>query len=267
MTEAEYAQQLSAQGYSVHFSDGVWWVTVVPGFCRPVWRISCLPRNKSTPRLSKSFLGYGYSTSDEESNASPYRVMLQRKEQGTEFDIEQFSKNRRRDIRRGLRHLDVYVLEDVSQYLLDMTEIVISARIRTGAGRSVEYYQNHGEKWRSSIQNIGKQKDNYFVGAFFEQKLIAYFCGFKVNDTFSIAAAKSHSDYLNHNPNDALIYKTLDLAYTRLKCDTVIYGDYSPEDLQLNDYKTRYGFQCHEVPQYEHHRLGMRFLKRLRKQR
>ncbi len=264
MIEAEYAQQLLEQGYSVHFHDDVWWVTVVPGFCRPVWRSRCFPVNGARPKFSKSFLGFSHSTDPEYANSRPYQVIQRDIASNEKFSIDSLSSNRRSKVRRGLKRVDVQLTNDIAASLPQMMDVVIDARQRTGAGKPAEFYSKHGQRWQNSIENVAKQKDNFFILALLDNRVVAYFHCIVVEQTMSITAAKSHSDFLSEYPNDALVFTAMDYAYNHWNCQSIIYGDFSPDDSQLNQFKFGYGFQCHEIAQYEFLRPGVRFLKKLR---
>ncbi len=266
MTESEYAAQLVSLGGKVHFHDGVWWLRVKRGFCRPVWRNRCFAPKAVKPNFIEAFLGYAHGTDVLQDSGVSYKVMRRDLGDDNSFDISSLSSNRRSKIRRGLKRIDVRLVDDIQPMLPRMMEVVVDARNRTGSGLSVQYYERHGASWQKTIQKLAGMKDNYFLVALKEGVVVAYYHLVVVGKTMSITAAKSHTDYLKEYPNDALIFTALDNAYNHWGCNSVWFGDYA-DDPTLNQFKQGYGFQCVEIPKYECLRPGVGIVKRFIKKR
>jgi hypothetical protein len=109
-----------------------------------------------------------------------------------------------------------------------------------------------------------EMKDRFWWGAFLDGRLIAYYYTILLEDTLTIGAAKSHSDFLSHCPNDVLLFTVVSDAFNNRGCRSVEYGDWSPEDERLLYFKQSYGFTRRDFPEYIHLNALSRPLLRLR---
>lgn len=242
MTEEEFANQEIELGNKVHYNQGEWWIQRSRFFCESAIPFKAIGIGSSKPKLKNSLAGYSHYTNDKPKNPR-VRCMMHMAVGSEAFDIETLSSNRRSKVRRGLKRNEIVRVDNVEPYIDQLKDVVISARERTGDGKPVSYYQNNFEEWKNYILRLAPMKDRDFWLAFQEDKVAAYFHVTIVGDLCMVGAAKSHSDYLKHYPNDALVFSVLDYAINKKKCKTIVYGDWVESDAHLNKFKEGYGFE------------------------
>ena len=260
MTEEEFIEQEIERGRKLHYNNGEWWAQKNPLFCETAIPYKQLKLGQSSPTFSKALLGYGYYTNDRIKNPWAHSIMGMELYTNLNFDIKDLSSNRRSKVRRGLKRHEIMAVTDLGDHFEEIREVVVSARKRTGAGKSVSFYYDYFKDWKKELNALCRFKDRQFWLAYNEKKLAAYFHTTVVNDLCIINAAKSHSEYLSNYPNDALIYTVLDYAINKRKCKLIEYGDFVEGDKQLNRFKEGYGFKKMDMAMYVHLRLPVRGL-------
>lgn len=260
----EFAEQQCRLGRRIHKSDGVWWTSPIPGFSRPLIRECPLTNSEAKPALHKRFFGYAYATVADSDADRYYRPMV-REAPGNSFNIDDLTASRRSKVRRGFKKNEIACITDITPFLEDALEIVRSARQRTGAGRSVQYYAKRGSHWKDGLQHLASLPGRRVFAALIGGCMISYFFTTVVDRTLYIDAAKSHSDYLNLYANDALIYTIMEFAYNTLNVRSIVYGEHAPGDDALNYFKESYGFTADPIPERLVLRPGVRLAYRNRR--
>ncbi|RJO60861.1 hypothetical protein C4544_04265 [candidate division WS5 bacterium] len=252
MTSEEYIERVLAIGYDVHCNDQIWWIERSPFFYEPVVPLQVLKRGAAKPKTYKSLLGYSHLVSSEKDSNACTSVMLLREEQLKNYSMQSLSSKRRNKVRKGLRLTKNIKIESIENVLDDMKQIAISKAIRTGRGKSPEYYVTHYEEWKADIIkqfNIDKGKKEYW-GSFYNGNLIAFMTVVPINGTMMINQGSSHTDHLDKCPNDALRYTFLEYCKTVKECQQVISGLWSDNKPTLNEFKESYGFEKVDLPLY-----------------
>ena len=250
MNKQCYIEQERALGRVLHLHDGVWWRQMSPFHCKPVLRLDPVVRGAGRPSPLRSLAGYSHVVPDETQANSVVSVMLRSQEPGKPFGLDDLSSGRRSKVRRGLKKNEVRRITDLEPLLEDVRQIVISTRMRTGVGHAVSYYIRQYDKWRKDMLNLFGMVDRPWWGAYVGGRLVAYYQVTLLEDTLTIDAAKSHSDFLANYPNDALLYVVMDEAFNRMGCRYMEYGDWSAEDERLEYFKQSYGFVRRDYPEY-----------------
>ena len=218
MTSKEFIEQQIAAGYKIHFYRGVWWEKKEPFFYKPVVSLEKILPHESTPVLLKSFLGYSHLVSDKKLATKYWSVMLLNHEKLKDFGLKSLSSSKRARVRKGLRLTEVKKIENIESIIEDIKNICISQAKRTRHGLPPEYYIKHYNKWRSSIKREFALLKREWWGIFYNDSLIAYNYGVLVDDTMFIFTAKSHADFLDKCPNDALLFTFLNYCKSLNSC-------------------------------------------------
>jgi hypothetical protein len=110
------------------------------------------------------------------------------------------------------------------------------------------------KRWRRFVESAWKVSAIEVTGAFVDGQLAAYQVGCLDDGCWNIAYAFSRSALLEHRPNHALMYSTLEQILRRPEVDSVCAGPKTVliED-GLHDFKTRMGFNL------EPHQVVIRF--------
>lgn len=250
LSVAEYARQEQALGRSVHFHDGVWWQSPVPGYSVPLLRETVIAPHTARPALARRLLGYSHvvPARDGSVDGASAHVPMVRKAGATTFDITELNAGRRSKVRRGLKKSTVGAIHDMRPYLDDAMAIAMAARSRTGSGLPVAYYRKHGARWKEALARASGLPGRHVFGAVLDGRLVSYLFCTAVDGAMYIGAAKNHDEALGIYANDALVYSVLDFAFNTLRAVRVHYGDFTPDDEPLNYFKASYGFEPVTMP-------------------
>lgn len=265
MNKTCFIEQQIALGYSLHQNDGIWWQQQSPFYCKSALRYEKMLPGEARPLRLMSIAGYSHFTPDVESANSMYSVMMMEWERGQLFDMSALSSRRRSAVRRGQKKNEVRVITDLEPILEDVRQVVISTRLRTGVGLPVAYYEEKYKKWRKDMLALFEMRDRFWWGAFIDGQLVAYYHTILVEDTLSIGAAKSHTEFLANCPNDTILYSVMCHAFNELGCRYIEYGDWAENDDKLFYFKQSYGFSKWDFPEYRYMNPILRPLLNMRK--
>ncbi len=162
------------------------------------------------------------------------------------YGLEQVDGKRRNCIRKGLKRCRVEQVEDLAPYQGDMIAIAKSTAERNQRGYPPEYYDRHGETWWRGI--LAMQPYTEFWGAFHEGRMAAYLAVHVAGPCAMINGAKSATDCLSANPNDALVHAFLESCRDRGTVEEIFYGHWSEDKPSLNQFKTSFGFAGEQIP-------------------
>ena len=87
-------------------------------------------------------------------------------------------------------------------------------------------------------------------GTFYNNILIAYRYDVLIDDTMFFLATKSHSDYLDKCPNDALMYTFIDYCKSLNSCKQLNAGDWNSK-ASINEFKALFGFEKVDLPLFK----------------
>ena len=248
--EEEIAEALQSAGYPVHLNEGVWWQRRSPGFCKPMNPLRAIKKGESCPRWFRSPLGYSHVVPAAQEATRTWDVMLLAGERLKGFEIGYLKPRKRSAVRKALRELEIRRIEQIDPVLPAMNELCIATALRTKHGRPSSYYTEKRPAWESFMRREFGIPGREWWGAFFEGRLISYYYAYLMEGTMHIAAAKSDTAYLKLTPNDAVAFSFLKYCAKLPGCEAVIYGDWSPGVVSLNEFKEQFGFEKHSFPVY-----------------
>lgn len=251
MTSQEFIEQQIAAGYKVHFNGGTWWQESFPFFCRPVVPFKEINPGESEPKFHKSFLGYKHLVRDKQLANQYWSVMLLGENKLKDYSIHTLSSPKKAQIRKGLKNVEIKRIENIDIILEDIKNICISTRQRTKHGKPETYYLT--KEWRSWIKKEFALPKREWWGAYFEGRLIAYTYSVQIDETMYIYAAKSHTDYLDRCPNDALFFTFINYCKDLPDCKQIVFGDGGAATPSLNAFKKKLGFEEVNLPVYTHY--------------
>lgn len=250
MTVDEYISQKRQLGLPVHQWRGVWWERQRPFYYKPAFTRTVISKGAAAPMPLRALVGYSHVVpSAREANAA-WCFMERRWDNDRAFDLAEITSKKRNQVRKGFRLCQVRPIDCLDGLWQDMQRVNISHRKRTGVGKPASYYTDRYAKWRSYISRLHALQARQWFGAFVEGRLASYFYGYAVGQTYIIDAAKTDSDFLWANPNDALLFTMLEHAHNKEGCNLVVYGGHSPGDDSLTAFKMKYGFEITQYPAY-----------------
>lgn len=245
LTEAEYARQEQALGASLHLNQGVWWRRVFPFYTKPAFEFRQVAPGSARPAWHRSFAGYSHQVATAaESNRSLEYMILEGEPLET-FGMPKLDSKKRNQVRKGLKSCRIGLIDDLSKHREAMLQINITQSLRQM--KSGEFYvpvthYTKGEEawWQRMVKHFGLPGRDWW-GAFLEDRLIAYIFTEAVDSVLFVRAVKTHTDFFNLCPSDALHFTVLENAAKSGQIKRVIHGG-ADGTATLNRYKEQFLF-------------------------
>lgn len=229
------------RGYSTPFRDaaGRWWWR---GQIQFGWPLDLFTPFSSAPRLpfGKCGLGRQYPVPRERANSLAHFNVIH---DLTDFGIERVAAKKRRAVRKGLRGLELTTLCDDPAVREEVREVWNSHVTRTSWNKTFDE-SAFAEQWRALMDMPGTTivggRDRS-TGA-----LCAWVLGRIVGETVWVDTLASHSDRLDHRPNDTVIFALL-VGASRLGVKKANYFLRSAIE-PLESFKQSLGFVSDGIP-------------------
>ena len=263
MTSEEYIQQQIAAGYDMHYHDGVWWEKKKYYICKPAFFMRKIEPGKAKPKLSKSFMGYSHLVNDDRHANGYSSMMIMNKDILKDYSMQTIPSKKRSRIRKGLKLLEIKRINNIDEVIEDIQKICISVASRTGFGHSPKYYVKNYDLWKAYMTKEFMQPNREWWGAYYEGILISYRYDVLIDDMMYFHVIKSHTDYLNKNANDALMYSFIEYCKTLENCIFINAGEHTPHRPGINAYKESFGFEKIDLPIYRKYNPLARIAKRI----
>ena len=239
--------ELVAQDRSVedsfHFHRGIWWREVRPFFYQPAFFLQPVDGHRSSPRRLKALLGYHHVVQEGQQANSCFKMLMLKDVKS--YSLDSIYLKARNAIRKAQRLLEVKRITEVNDLLTGGYEAYVSFRRRTNWGRDKTNYDVFSH-WITRAFRLEKR---FFLGAYFEGKLIAYMTQHLVEGIAAVGLLISHSDYLRYRPNDLLLHTFLTLCR---RSPGVTMAQIGPASLRpsLDRFKMKFGFEAVSYPTY-----------------
>ena len=256
------ARFLPYRGFSRPFRDhdGRWWWRPKPQFAWTMDFFEPLERAPRFPRF-RSVLGCQYPVREEQANSLAHFNMIQSVEG---YDLDRVASQKRRAIRKGVSHLGIVPLDpNDRQTAAEACEVWNSHVDRTGWSRRFDG-STFAKYWRpladmAATSVLGARDSRTGV-------LCAWLIARVVEGTAYVDTIASHSDRLEHRPNDTLIFV---LLYNAARSEGVRHAHYFLRSAldPLEKFKQSLGFDSSGVPaRVEVHWLAAWGLRRFKPQ-
>ena len=270
MREEEFVAQQRSLGRGLHFSDGVWWEESTLGFCKPAYELKEIVAGSARPSIVRSLLGYAHCVPANAFGNEASEYLVHEGDRLAAFDIADLKPRKRTVIRKAERTLEMRRIVDLEKSFGDMREIAIATAQRNGRGHGWRYYIDHETEWQEGLRRQFALAGREWWGAYLGERLIAFNYSYLVSDTMIIQAVKSHTAFLEHNPNDFLIFRFIRYCQTASGCCRIIFGGWTLPESQ-NAFKEQYGFRRTAIGVYASNRtfrqVARSFVKSARRAR
>lgn len=231
------------RGFSRPFRDrdGEWWWHIKPQFA---WKMDFFQPLERVPRLPRfqRLLGCQYPVVDQLANSLAHFNMIHQLEG---YGLERVASQKRRAIRKGLKHLDIVALDPCHPQTVEQAGVVWNSHVeRTGWNSPFDgrTFANH---WRP----LADMAATCIIGARDKQTgvLCAWLIARAVAGTVYIDTIASHTERLDHRPNDTMIFC---LLHNAARTGGVQHANYFlRSDLApLEKFKQSLGFDSSGVP-------------------
>ncbi len=258
ITEETHAEAEGRLGRKVHFHQGVWWARAGPFYYKPVHEFRSFPPRAARPHPLKALLGYSHQVPAAGQGTRWLRYNILQGEELRDFSLDRLGGKRRNQVRMGNRNCRLEDLERSDATLEQMRMINISQAKRFEGKRTrgtflpAEYYEARAARWRQDTLSLFDHPGHWFVGAYVGAVLAAYVNLIRVEDSWMFGAVKSHGDFLQYRPVDALYFEVLSMASRCAACKRVVNGGADGEPHGLTHFKEEFLLRAVAVPYYSH---------------
>jgi hypothetical protein len=241
LSPEELARQQANVEDRVHHNCGVWWRRARPFFWQPCFTYQPLDPSEAWPSRLLALGGFTHIAKEGAETNGFFRSIVH--DNIPNYSIRVVSRERRTKIRQGLAHLTVRMLEPAE--LLDQGyEVYVSWRNRVGWGRN----KGTPHKYKGWIGKVIKQPKRLRVGAFHQNRLVAFMLPFACDGFVVLSYIASHSDSLRLHPNDVLYHTLMTIGRQTRGIRMAEFGPVSSKE-SLDKFKLGYG-SVREFPSY-----------------
>jgi hypothetical protein len=239
-----------------HFWKGMWWREVKPFFYQPAWFMKAAIPHQNAPKPWSALGGYYHVV--EKGVCSNGSIIVNEIPDLKTFQLESLPKKVRYEIRRGLSQLEIQQVHNLEDLLRDGYRIYLAWERRTG---NVRVSRSRFEIFREWITRSYHHPHNLILGAYHENRLVAYVMGHAVEGAADLVKSFTDPDFYHSGPSTTLTYAFAQISAQTPTILKLCNGLRSTKD-SLERYKARLGFQQVSYPVFIHLRLGLRSLVR-----
>lgn len=242
LNEDQVAHQQCEVGDKVHCHLGVWWQKAGPFFWTPCFRYRQINHRVSWPRPTLALAGFTHLSGAGSVSNGVYPAIV--REDISTYSIRGLPKKRRNLVRKALDHVRVRPVENIQDLLGDGLEVYRSwhQRVRWGRDKS-----NDGS-FAFWISKVFRTTRRTILGAYSDDRLIGFMLPVAVGQVASMSFIASHTEYLNHCPNEALFHAFLCIARQTPGIQMADFGPVSRKPT-LDHFKRGFG-EIREFPSY-----------------
>ena len=267
ITEAQYVEECLRQGVRGHCHDGVWWREPFPFYAKPMFEFRELAPGSARPSFRKAPLGYSHHVPDPAlgNRSLPYMILHEAELRG--FGLESLSSKKRNQVRKGLKHCEVALIQDIERHLEAIRGIYISQSMRHTEQHEIpktppSFYVDHASQWRERELRYLTTCGRETWGAFIDGRLAGFIVSPQIEGVRIIEKAKCHTDFLSFNVNDALYFTVLEAAGKDALCRKIV--NPGLRGGRLARYKEQFLFKQEAIPVYVSHPMIFNACQRLR---
>jgi len=259
MTAEQLVEADSRVESHFHFWKGVWWREVKPFFYHPALPMARIVPDQATPKPWLALGGYYHLVPDGAlANGS---VVVNQITDPASYDLEKTPRSdKRRQIRRGLGLFRIACITRLDQILDDGYRIYLDWENRTS---DVRVKRSNPAVFRRWISRTVSHPYKLILGAYLENRLVAYLVAHAVDGVAELTKPFSDSSANHLTPMSTLVY-----AYIRIcgQNPQILQACHGLRGLRtsLERYKAHLGFRHVSYPALICLRPGVRQLVRWR---
>lgn len=186
---------------------GRWWYYVKPGFAWPVNYFESVSE-ASHGLERKPLLGWQFPVPEENADS---RVWLNVMHELKGYGLNRVASNKRRAVRKGIRNLKIEIVDPADCNLAAEACVVWNSHVeRTGWNRQMK-----PERFIATWRELSRWPGTTVIAARDPARgdqLCAWLIARVIDDTVYVDTIASHTDRLEHRPNDTIIFQCLMLA-------------------------------------------------------
>jgi len=242
MTEAELAAMRAEEGDTVVLHDGRPWRTTFPGFYQPV---HLLARMRASEIKRPALLCWGYRAAlvEEDAHLANGSLPIYLMADIGHFTEGALNRNRRSDLRRCRRQVELRRLRDPSLLIEQGHAVFMSAVRRLG------YWRPQTEvEYRRRIERRTRHGRRLIIAGLVDGRLGGYLDSYAVNDVLYPDEIFIATDALPTGIGTGLYVEAIETARRAGIIRDVCNGLHTPEDPDLCRFKEGLGFRLVHLP-------------------
>jgi hypothetical protein len=242
MSEAELASVRAAEGARVVLHEGRYWRRTHPGFYEPVHLLARMHAHEAS-RPSRLCWGYRAALIDEDVSQANCSIPIYLLADGRDFSERSLSRNRRGDLRKCRRDVDLQVLREPSLLLEQGHGVFMSAAHRLG------YWKFLTEaEYRRQVERRSGHGRRQIVAGLIDGKLAGYLDAFAIDGILYPEQIFIATDALTTGIGTGLYVATIETALRSGGIREICNGLHTPEDPNLCHFKESLGFHIVRIP-------------------
>lgn len=227
-----------------HFSRGIWWREVKPFFYQPSAFMTRIIPQQSSPKPWLAFGGYYHMVPEEAfSNGS---IIVNEISNPSTYKLEDLKQQARYDIRRGFSNLKISRITDLNDLLGDGYRIYLLWEGRT---KGVRVKRSRREVFQQWISRVFNHPYNLILGAYLENRLIAYIIAHAANGVADLSKSFSDLSFRQFYPSSALMYAYIVICGQNPEIRKACAGLKSHK-ISLDRFKKKFNFSQVPYPAY-----------------
>ncbi len=244
MTEAEYAEGLRVDGYTVRERRGRYWYRQRGGM---YWAVNWTARMSDAEAAPPGRVRWGFRTSVADGVAANGTLWLQMMADIRGYDIQALPSKRRNQLRKCWRTVQLGALTGPGILLEQGHRVFHSAYRRTGYGSPISPTRYH-RVVRAELGTLGR----VHLAGLVDGRLAGYLVARAVERTAYIAAIHLDTDLLSSNVGTGLVYEFVQICRRTPGIREIVYGPHSRYDEPLCRFKKGMGFPPVPIPARYH---------------
>jgi len=242
MDEAELALMRATEGDKVVLHEGRYWRSTHRGFFEPIHILARLTAHEATWPTLLSW-GYRAALTDEAGSAANGTMPVYCLENVDEFSERSLSRNRRSDLRKCAKYVELKVLREPSLLIEQGHEVFMSSVERLGYWKSLTKAE-----YRRRVERQFSHGRRQVIAGLVDGRLAGYLDAFAVDGILYPEEIYVATDALRTGIGTGLYVETISNALRSGKIREVCNGLHTPENPSLCRFKESLRFQVVHVP-------------------
>lgn len=242
MTEGELAALCGVDGAAAVAHDGRFWRAVVPGFYEPFHLLGPM-RASEARRPRPGCWGFRAAVAEEDAHLASGSIPVHLLADLRGWDGSALSRNRRGDLRRCRRKVEIVRVREPS-LLLEQGHAVMSSAMRRLGGRRIPT----PAEYRVRLLRRGRDERRLIIAGLVDGRLGGYLESWAVDDTLYNHELFIATEALATGVGTGLYVETLETAVRAGTIRQVCNGLHRPERPDLSRFKESLGYRLVHVP-------------------
>jgi hypothetical protein len=242
VSEAELAAMRAGEGDAVFLRRGCWWRSAYPGFYQPVDLLTRV-RAADVRQPMRACWGFRAALRDEDTALANASIPVHVLPDLPHFDLARLSRNRRSDLRKCRRRVEIRRLETHALLLEQGYAVFRSAVERLGRCRPLTE-----REYRQRLLRRAAHGHRLFIAGFIDGKLCGYLDSHATSGVLHTDEIFVATGALRSGVGTGLYVETLLAAACDPELGAVCNGVHRPEAPALCHFKASLGFRVVHLP-------------------